>query len=131
MPGGFDSKALKANMSLTKIETPELSAGEKTFLSLSEKYWGIQKRTAEFLAELNHPYKNTQFLLNGLRQILLDDIWLYHQSSDPEVAYKNLFEIIKRIKKAMKDSQVREMFIQTLIEFIGALHQQEQKKRKP
>ncbi|MBU4438486.1 MAG: hypothetical protein L6276_04080 [Acetobacterium sp.] len=117
----FSSKALEANLNETRetnIEIPEI---QQWFGELSKDYWGIHKRTQEFLMELNHKYRNNRYVIESLQTICLGDIWLYHSLKDSEKAFTVLVEIIQSVLQTkLKDSQ-RALLSQVLIRFMDRL----------
>ncbi|MDD4148719.1 MAG: PEP/pyruvate-binding domain-containing protein [Bacteroidales bacterium] len=82
----IDSTALKANLEQlgeVKIVIPD---EHLWFLNLSKDYWGIQKRTEEFLLEFHHPYPNREDIVENLNKLAIGDFWVYKKSSDSNKA---------------------------------------------
>ena len=74
----FSSKALEANLAQTQFETTKIPDGQLWFGGLSRNNWDIHKRTQEFLRELNHTYRNNNFVIESLHDICLEDLWFYY-----------------------------------------------------
>ncbi|MDD2387321.1 MAG: PEP/pyruvate-binding domain-containing protein [Bacteroidales bacterium] len=82
----IDSKALKANLEQlgnVKIVIPD---EHLWFLNLSKDYWGIYKRTEEFLLEFHHPYSNREDIVENLNKLAIGDFWVFKKSSEPDKA---------------------------------------------
>ncbi|PKM61981.1 MAG: pyruvate phosphate dikinase [Firmicutes bacterium HGW-Firmicutes-4] len=121
MANVFSSKALEANLNQTRESVTEIPEMQQWFGGLSKDYWGIHKRTQEFLIELNHKYRNNRYVIESLQTICLGDIWLYHKLEDSEKAFTVLVEMIRSVLRSkLKDSQ-RALLSQVLIRFIDRL----------
>lgn len=120
MANVFSSKALEANLNQTRESVTEIPEIQLWFGELSKEYWGIHKRTQEFLVELNHKYRNNRYVIESLQTICLGDIWLYHGLEDSEKAFTVLVEMIRSVRSKLKDSQ-RALLSQVLIRFIDRL----------
>lgn len=117
----FNSKALEVNLAETRYKTIILPEKHKWFLELSKSYWGIHKRTEEFIMEYNHPYVNYDYVLENLHNICLADLWLYNSCSRAEDAFMVLVEMFYNLmSKELKEKQ-REQLITTLLKFIDRL----------
>jgi pyruvate,orthophosphate dikinase len=91
------------------------------FAGLSKSYWGIYKRTQEFIKELNHQYINYQYVIENLHNISLTDLWFYNSLEESEKALTVLVNIFKKLFESnLKESQ-RELLITTLIKFMDRL----------
>ena len=121
MANVFSSKALEANLNQTRETHTEIPEHQQWFGELSKEYWGIHKRTQEFLIELNHKYRNNRYVIESLQTICLGDIWLYHDLPESEQAFTVLVEIIRSVLRSkLKDSQ-RTLLSQVLIRFMDRL----------
>jgi pyruvate, orthophosphate dikinase len=58
MEKSFSSKALEVNLAQTRDKEIDIPMEHQWFGELSKDYWGIYKRTQEFIKELNHHYIN-------------------------------------------------------------------------
>ena len=63
MEKSFSSKALEVNLAKTRDTDILIPEEHKWFAELSKSYWGIYKRTQEFIKELNHQYINYQYVI--------------------------------------------------------------------
>lgn len=121
MEKGFSSKALEVNLAQTRDTEIEIPREQQWFAELSKSYWGIYKRTQEFIKELNHHYINYQYVIENLHNISLTDLWFYNSLEESEKALTVLVNIFKKLFEAnLKESQ-RELLITTLIKFIDRL----------
>jgi hypothetical protein len=57
----FYSKALEANLAETRYKDIVIPEHLREFISLSEKYYGINKRAQECIIEYLHPFSNRLF----------------------------------------------------------------------
>ncbi|HQL36650.1 MAG TPA: hypothetical protein PLG67_08670, partial [Bacillota bacterium] len=121
MEKSFSSKALEVNLAKTRDTDIFIPEEHKWFAELSKSYWGIYKRTQEFIKELNHQYINYQYVIENLHNISLTDLWFYNSLEESEKALTVLVDIFKKLFEAnLKESQ-RELLITTLIKFIDRL----------
>lgn len=121
MANVFSSKALEANLNQTRESVTEIPEIQRWFGELSKDYWGIHKRTQEFLVELNHKYRNNRYVIESLQTICLGDLWLYHELEESEKALAVLVEMIRSVLDSkLKDSQ-RVLLSQVLIRFMDRL----------
>ncbi len=121
MDNNFSSKALEVNLAQTRDAEIDIPEEQRWFGELSKSYWGIYKRTQEFIRELNHQYINYQYVIENLHNISLTDLWFYNSLEDSEKALSVLMNIFRKLFAAnLKESQ-RELLITTLIKFIDRL----------
>ncbi len=121
MTEGFSSKALEANLAHTRETEIEIPEEQQWFIDLSASKWGINKRTAEFITELNHKYRNDQYVIDSLHNICLTDLWFYNSAEDPERALSVLIDIFQGLFDSEMDESARELLIKTLIKFMDRL----------
>ncbi|HYF83311.1 MAG TPA: PEP/pyruvate-binding domain-containing protein [Clostridia bacterium] len=121
MEKSFSSKALEVNLAQTRDKEIDIPLEHQWFGELSKSYWGIYKRTQEFIKELNHHYINYQYVIENLHNISLTDLWFYNSLEESEKALTVLVNIFKKLFEAnLKESQ-RELLITTLIKFMDRL----------
>ncbi|HWR61857.1 MAG TPA: hypothetical protein VN580_09620, partial [Clostridia bacterium] len=121
MENKFSSKALEVNLAQTRDAEIDIPEEQRWFGELSKSYWGIYKRTQEFIRELNHHYINYQYVIENLHNISLTDLWFYNSLGESEKALSVLMNIFRKLFAAnLKESQ-RELLITTLIKFIDRL----------
>lgn len=87
------SDALEANLTETKSLEYVIPDDHLSFLSLSENYWGIHKRTQEFLSELHHPYSNRKEVIELLSKVSITDFWIFKGIDEREKAILTLLGI--------------------------------------
>lgn len=121
MAQGFSSKALEANLARTRERVIQIPEEQRWFAEQSKSKWGIHKRTQEFLKELNHKYRNDQYVIESLHNICLTDLWFYNSLEQSERALTILVNLFKELFESdLKESQ-RELLIKTLIKFMDRL----------
>ncbi len=121
MEKSFSSKALEVNLAKTRDTDILIPEEHKWFAELSKSYWGIYKRTQEFIKELNHQYINYQYVIENLHNISLTDLWFYNSLEESEKALTVLVDIFKKLFEANLKENQRELLITTLIKFIDRL----------
>ncbi len=121
MSEGFSSKALEANLARTRDTEIEIPEEQQWFLNLSASKWGINKRTREFITELNHKYRNDQYVIDALHNICLTDLWFYNAAEDGEKALSVLVDIFYGLFESEMEEASREQLIKTLIKFMDRL----------
>lgn len=121
MQNQFNSKALEVNLAETRYKTIKLPEEHIWFLELSKSYWGINKRTKEFIMEYNHPYVNYEYVIENLHNICLADLWLYNSCDQAEAALKVLVDIFNNLMKKDLKEKLREQIITTFLKFIDRL----------
>ncbi|MGE5677404.1 MAG: hypothetical protein ACM3ZR_05030, partial [Pseudomonadota bacterium] len=121
MKSNFSSKALEVNLAQTRDAEIEIPEDQQWFTELSKSYWGIYKRTQEFIRELNHQYINYQYVIENLHNISLTDLWFYNSIEESEKALNVLVDIFRKLFSANLKENYRELLITTLIKFIDRL----------
>ena len=116
----FPSRHLKQTL-LRPEDDIRIPDEQQWFVELSQSYWGIYKRTKEFINELNHKYVNYQYVLENLHNISLTDIWFYNSLEESEKALKVLVNIFLKLSNSKLEEDQRELLITTLIKFIDRL----------
>ncbi len=115
----FASEALEVNLAQTRKADIVIPDEQKKILKYSESYWGINKRTKDFLQELNHPYANYQFLVDEYRKIILGDFWLYEQHNEGKEAFLLLLNIADNLLSNNLSNNESGQLLRTLMEFAG------------
>ena len=121
----LSSKALEANLAETRVGEITIPINHQRFIDLSVSHGGIHKRTREFILEYHHPYSNRQFVIEHWREILLRDIWFYNSLEEAEDAFTILIDISKDLLHSDLQAPERGRIVQTLLEFIDSLSEQE------
>ena len=117
----FSSKALEVNLERTRDKVIDIPEEQQRFLEFSKSKWGINKRTQEFIVELNHKYVNYQYVIEAIHTISLTDLWFYNSIPESEDALTTLVNIFKSLIDSDLDEKNREQLIKTLIKFIDRL----------
>ena len=94
---------------------------QQWFAELSKSYWGIYKRTKEFILELNHQYINYKYVIENLHNISLTDLWFYNSVPESEKALNILVDIFEKLLQQNLSEGERELLITTLIKFMDRL----------
>jgi len=121
MAEGFSSKALEANLARTREVEIEIPEEQQWFIDLSSSKWGINKRTKEFITELNHKYRNDLYVIDSLHSICLTDLWFYNSVAESERALSVMVDIFIGLFDSEMDESARELLIKTLIKYIDRL----------
>ena len=121
MSTDFKSKALEANLAETSQTEIELPARHQWFVSLSDSYWGINKRTDKFITEYNHPYPDYAYIIESLHTISVNDLWLYSSIEEAEESLLFLVEIFEDLLCKNLDEKKYEQLVRTLFKFIDRL----------
>ncbi len=117
----FKSKALEANLAETRYKDINIKADYQSFINLSKKYFGINKRANDCIIEFQHPFSNRKFVTEELRKILLTDYWYYIGLKDPQFAFKVPVELLSKLLLEEKSRDYHVIIIRTLLEFIQKL----------
>lgn len=125
MTDKFISQALAANLAETRYKNIVIPKSHQFFITLSESYYGIQKRASECLIEYSHPYSNRTFVIEQLREITLGDFWYYSKLQEAEKAYNILLDVFNSLLKSDIKQELQIQIIQTLLEFVELLTNQE------
>lgn len=117
----FKSKALEANLAETRYKDINIEPDYQQFISLSKKYFGINKRANDCIIEFQHPFSNRKFVTEELRKILLTDYWYYIALDDPDKAFAVPVELLEKLLVEQESLDYHVMIIRTLLEFIQKL----------
>lgn len=118
------SEALTVNLSHTHDQIIEIPNQQKWLAELSLSTWGIHNRIQEFLNELNHKYRNDRHVVELLHTICLQDFWFYYSLPQSEAALSVVMDIFGSLFASVKDKDVHELLITTLLKFINHLSTQ-------
>jgi pyruvate,orthophosphate dikinase len=115
------SKALEVNLENTRDLSIQIPEEQVWLLSLSESKWGTHKRTQDFLLELNHKFRNSQYVIESLHSICLTELWFYNGLEDAERAFDVFLSIFKTLMTAQLAESQRDLLIKTFIKFMDRL----------
>jgi len=117
----FKSQALEANLQETRHDSIEIPESHRWFLDLSKDYWGIHKRTEEFVEEYNHKFVNYGFILECLHNISLNDLWFYSSIPESEEAFLFLTGVFSDLTELELEDRLSEQLMKTLFKFIDRM----------
>lgn len=108
------SMALEANLSHTHNRVSPIPLDQQWLAGLSASTWGIHKRAEEFLAELNHKFRNDRHVIELLHNICLEDVWFYRSAPEAERALAVILDIFEELLATVK--------LETDLEFLATTH---------
>jgi len=115
------SKALEANLAETRYKDVKIPSDYQSFINLSKKYYGINKRANDCIVEFQHPFSNRKFVIEELREILLTDFWFYKGLETPEKAFTVPVKLMHKLLTEDLDVDQHVLIIKTLLEFSSKL----------
>ena len=127
----FYSKALEANLAETRYKDIVIPASLLEFISLSEKYYGINKRASECIIEYLHPFSNRLFVVEQLREILLSDFWFYSGLENSAEAFAVPVKLYDALLKSSIREDLGQLVVKTLLEFVSRLYKEKKSKFFP
>jgi len=122
----FKSKALEANLAETRYKEIKIKTEYQSFINLSKKYFGINKRAYDCVVEFQHPFSNRKFVSEELRKILLSDYWYYIALDNPQNAFNVPIELFEKLLLEPNSSNYHIMIIKTLLEFIQKIAKEDE-----
>ena len=125
MEESLSSKALQANLAETRLQEINIPPEHQRFIDITESHRGINQRTREFLLEFHHPYSNHAFVVERWREIILRDFWFYNLLDNADEALDELLNFSRKLLARDISIPLKETIVQTLLEFIGTLTQDE------
>ncbi len=123
MDNNFKSQALEANLEQTRYKDIHIPSGHQDFISLSAKYFGINKRARECVTEYHHPLSNHTFVTEELRKMLIDDMWFYTREDMPANAFNIPLDMMGSLLRDDVKESLRLNIVNTLLEFAGLMMQ--------
>ena len=121
MENSFKSQALEANLEQTRYKDIHIPAEYQDFISLSAKYFGINKRAKECITEYHHPLSNHTFVTEELRKMLIDDLWFYTRDDMPADVFDIPLGMMGSLLRPDVKATLRLNIVNTLLEFAGLL----------
>lgn len=119
----FKSQALEANLEQTRYKNIFIPEEHQRFISLSAKYFGINKRAKECITEYHHPLSNHTFVTEELRKMLIDDLWFYTREDVPADALLIPIEMMHSLLKPEVPKKLRLSIVNTLLEFVKLIYE--------
>lgn len=120
----LESKALAENLAVTSVKQVVIPPRQLWLLECSAGYFGIQKRTRQFLEELNHPYSNLDAVLTLMRQSVLADLWLYLGRPDAGEALDAIQAVFSELWQMAMEEALRIRLLSQYLEFLQLLGDQ-------
>jgi pyruvate,orthophosphate dikinase len=99
------------------------SAEHRWFLELSSSFFGIHRRTINFLNEFYCSSPNLKLLNEQLREIALNDLWFYKSHQEADKALKIVINFFKSFLNKGLDYHDKERALKTLLEFVQLLQE--------
>jgi len=99
------------------------SVEHRWFLELSSSFFGIHRRTINFLNEFYCSPPNLKLLNEQLREIALNDIWFYNSNQEAGKALKIIINFFKDFLNRELDYHNKERALKTLSEFVQLLYE--------
>lgn len=117
----LESKALSANLAVTKPASIELGAEALWLLDVTASHFGIHQRLRELLDEVYHPFMNPQLALNLLRKGILGDLWFFASLNESSRALQVVFDCYLHISEGIKQQDHRAKLSTELLEFLAGI----------
>ncbi len=117
------SKALDVNLAETRALPIDIPQADQSFIDLSNAYFGINNRSAEFISELNHPYSNSGSTISMLRELVLSDFWFFSREDNRPLAFPLLLDIFTRLSGRELSPEQGELLLTTVLEYTGKVMQ--------
>ncbi|HRZ42457.1 MAG TPA: PEP/pyruvate-binding domain-containing protein [Bacteroidales bacterium] len=114
----LQSKALEVNLAQTRDQEIVVPPEHQWFVSLSQPYWGIQKRVSEFFNELHHPYSNRKVVVEQLTTLVVGDFWLYKGHPERQRAYGVILGLFDLLLAEDLPDDLNKQLVYTFLSFI-------------
>lgn len=118
----FKSQALEANLAQTRYKDIFIPEEHRQFISLSSKYFGINKRAQDCITEYHHPLSNHTFVTEELRKILMDDFWFYTHDDVPVNKLEIPLKMLQNLLRQDVTLKLRLNIVVTLLEFANLVY---------
>ncbi|MDZ7774987.1 MAG: hypothetical protein U5L09_04910 [Bacteroidales bacterium] len=118
MDKDFKSQALQANLAETRYKDIHIPDEHQAFISLSKKYYGLNKRAQECITEFHHPLSNKKFVTEELRKLLITDYWFYKAVDNPPQAFSTLLQLFDALLSEKLKPDLVKTALRTLLELI-------------
>ncbi|MBA7559024.1 hypothetical protein ES695_12215 [Candidatus Atribacteria bacterium 1244-E10-H5-B2] len=118
----------EANAKQISAQKKIFSAEHRWFLELSSSFFGIHRRTINFLNEFYRFIPNLKLLNEQLREIALNDIWFYKSHQEAGKALKIIVNLFKNFLNKGLDYHNKERALKTLLEFVKLLYENKNAK---
>jgi len=122
----IESKALASNLAVTSKREIIIPESQRWLLDCTASYFGIQKRTKQFLEELNHPYSNTEEVLSLMRQSIFGDLWFFLRHPEAEKALRIIMDVFQILWHRKMEVPTRSRLLNLYLEIISAISNETQ-----
>jgi pyruvate, orthophosphate dikinase len=127
----FYSKALEANLAETRYKDIVIPDDLLQFISLSQKYYGINKRAQECIIEYLHPFSNRLFVVEQLREIVISDFWFYSELDHPAGAFEVPVGLFDKLLQSGIREDLGKQIVKTLLELTGHIVKEKKEQLYP
>lgn len=127
----FYSKALEANLAETRYKDIVIPDDLLQFISLSQKYYGINKRAQECIIEYLHPFSNRLFVVEQLREIVISDFWFYSELDHPAEAFEVPVGLLDKLLQSGIREDLGKQIVKTLLELTGNIVKEKKEQLYP
>lgn len=124
VPEGITSEALKINLAFTSVDV-DIDPKHQILLDVVSDYSGLVRQAEHLLKELNHPYRNLEYVAQELWRYCVKNYSLY--ISHPEVVRicKLIADIFIMIIKESRQARVKTLAADHLLGFMDKLSEAE------
>lgn len=119
--GSFSSQALEANLAMTRGSRIEIPEEHLRLLALVADRFGIHKRASQFFIELNHPYRNLQWIAERIKTVSVSDLPAYIAADESGDVVEVLTSVFRDLIYSDCDETIRGVFIQSSMQFLEEL----------
>lgn len=117
----LDSKALTANLAVTKQARIELDNEALWLLDSCASHFGIHQRCKELLEEIYHPFMNPELAMGLMRKGILGDMWVFMQLEETARAQRALFASYQKVWEKASEPSLHLRMIGEVLEFMATL----------
>jgi len=121
MNPGLQSTALEINLAHTRDLIIDIPEEHQWFISLSDNYYGIHKRSEDFFNEFHHPYSNHADVVGQIPAIFIGDLWFYRALPEAVRALDAECNIISTLLREELEPRLKEQLVYTLLKLIENL----------
>lgn len=114
----IQSKALEINLAQTRDIEISIPEEHQWFISLSEKYLGINKRASEFFNEFHHPYSNRKIITEQISNLIIGDFWLYKGHQERDRVFMVILGIFDKLLSEGLPDDLAKQIVYNLLSFI-------------
>ncbi len=124
VPDNITSQALKINLAFTSVDV-DIDPRYKILLDIVSDYSGLAKQAEQLLKELNHPYRNLEYVTQELWRYCVKNYTLYINHSDVVKICRLIAETFLMVLKESRQVKVKTLAADHLLGFIDKLSEAE------